>query len=412
MAVGGITGQTTITNVLDYEGTLYGLTREDTPFLAMAGGLNGGKDAEATIFTWQTYDLRAASQPARVEGANAPDAEARKRAVAFNIVQIHHETIETSYTKQAVSGGQFASTGSGHAGSVGVRGPVPIRSEHSWQTTQMLKQIARDIEYSYLRGTFVQPSDSATARKTRGIIEACSTNVVAKGTAATNASGEDADDLIDDVGHGLSDGDQIIVDSITGGSGISAGDVYYVDQASADTFYLADALPVASNHVSFGADITDFDYTLLVEPTYLILMDFMQSVWDNGGIREDETRTLWCNSTLKRYLTKLLVTDQGFQEKERNVAGVGVDYFQTDFGNMNVKLHHMMPKDTILVTSMEMMVPRWLRDPDKPGRLFIEPLGKAGSAEKDQLYGETGLEYGSELAHGKITGLHGKYNPA
>ena len=44
------------------------------------------------------------------------------------------------------------------------------------------------------------------------------------------------------------------------------------------------------------------------------------------------------------------------------------------------------------------------RDPGK-GFLFQEPLAKVGSADRTQIYGEIGLEYGSEAAHGKITRL-------
>jgi hypothetical protein len=37
--------------------------------------------------------------------------------------------------------------------------------------------------------------------------------------------------------------------------------------------------------------------------------------------------------------------------------------------------------------------------------LFSEPLARTGSTDKAQIYGELSLEYGPEIAHGKITGL-------
>ena len=89
---GGITGQSTTFNLPNFVGELFGLTPEDTPFLSMAGGLSGGKSVDATLWGWQTYDLRDASQPSVLEGANAPTAEARVRGWEFNVVQIHHET--------------------------------------------------------------------------------------------------------------------------------------------------------------------------------------------------------------------------------------------------------------------------------------------------------------------------------
>jgi len=37
--------------------------------------------------------------------------------------------------------------------------------------------------------------------------------------------------------------------------------------------------------------------------------------------------------------------------------------------------------------------------------LFEEALAKTGSAEKSQIYGEIGLKYGFEGAHGVLRGL-------
>jgi hypothetical protein len=409
----GISGQSTITNLVNYVGELYGLTPEDTPFLSSIGGLTGGESTDATIFGWQTYDLRSAAQPARLEGAAAPAAEARTRAFVFNVVQIHHETIETSYTKMAATG-QFATTGSGHAGSVGLSGGNPIMSEHDWQTEQMLKQIARDVEYSFINGTFVQPADSASARKTRGILEAITTNAVDKGTAATNATAAFATDIFTDAAHGMSTGDQLIIDSVTPAtSGVVAGEVYYVEDIDGGTFYLTtDPAGGAANRVDIiTANITDFDYTVLVEPTQLMILDLMQDVWDNGGIQEGETRTLIANSALKRYLTKLFITDMGFNQESRTVGGVRLETFISDFGSCNLMLNRFMPLETVAVVSLEQCVPVHLMVPGK-GFLFKEPIGKLGSAEEDQLYGEVGLKYGVEKAHGKIEGLHGRYNPA
>jgi hypothetical protein len=410
----GITGQSTITNLLNYHGALYSLTPEDTPFLSSIGGLTGGKSTDATIFGWQTYDLRDASQPARVEGAAAPTAEARTRAFVFNVVQIHHETIETTYTRMAATG-EYATTGSGHAGSVGLGGARNATApEHDWQIVQMLKQIARDVEYSFIRGTFVQPADSASARKTRGILEAITTNAVDKGTAATNATAAFATDIFTDAAHGMATGDQIIIDSVTPAtSGVVAGECYHVEDIDGGTFYLTtDPAGGAANRVDIiTANITDFDYTVLVEPTQLMVLDLMQDVWDSGGIMEGETRTLICNSALKRYMTKLFITDMGFNQMERTVGGVRVDSFISDFGNVNLMLNRFMPLETLLVASLEQCAPVHLNIPGK-GFLFIEPIGKLGSAEEDQLYGEVGLEYGVEKAHGKLEGLHGRYNPA
>lgn len=407
-----ISGQITITNALDYYGTLYGITPEDTPFLSMAGGLTGGHQTDSVIFGWQTYDLRAASQPAVIEGAAAPTGTGRTRSFVFNVVQIFHETIEMSYTKLGATG-QFATTGSAHPGSVGLAGyPRNPANEYDWQVEQILKQIARDVDYTFLNGTFVEPADSASARKTRGILAAITTHAVSKEVSSvTNATGVASTDIVTATGAAPADGTQIRVDSVTGGSPIAVGDVYVVDNIDANTFYLCNDTESTASRVNFTTDITDLDFTILTQPTADMILRMMQDIWDDGGIQESETRTLWCNSALRRYLTKLFITDKSYSEETRNIGGVSVDRILTDFGWLNVALDRFMPKDTLLIASMEQVAPVHMMIPGK-GFLFKEELGRAGSAVKEQIYGEIGLEYGYEGAHGKLYGLHGVYDPA
>jgi hypothetical protein len=63
-----------------------------------------------------------------------------------------------------------------------------------------------------------------------------------------------------------------------------------------------------------------------------------------------------------------------------------------------------MPANTVSVVSLEQCAPVFLRIPGK-GFLFVEPLSKTGANDAFQIYGEIGLRYGNERAHGKITGL-------
>jgi len=313
----GITALGTTYNLPNYTGILHQLTPADTPFFSALGGLTGGGQTTSTEFEWQTFDLRSAAQPARLEGADAPTEEGRVRANVTNVVQIHHETVGVSYTKLAAVG-QKAGSNNDLAN--------PVRNELDWQVEQMLKQMVRDIEFSFLRGTYQKPADNTTARKTRGILAAITTNVVAAPAAPDNALTEE------------------------------------------------------------------------------MVLDLLQSVWDNGGIQESETATLITGSTQKRALTKIFVTDKNYQEQTRNVAGVNVQTIETDFGRLNIMLDRHMPADQLAVVSLEQCRPVFLETPGK-GHFFAEPLAKTGSKERVQLYGEVGLAYGNERAHGKITGL-------
>ncbi|MGW5122975.1 SU10 major capsid protein [Streptomyces sp. NPDC004069] len=319
----GITGMGTTFNLPNFVGELFAASPQDTPFLSAIGGLTGGRSVTTTLFQWQGYDLRDAEDDRqRVEGAAAPTGEARARFNVNNVVEIHQEVIELSYTKLAATG-QFASTGSTHPGAVGIAGANPVPDEADWQIRQALVQAARDIEKTFITGTFANPSSNASPRKTRGILEAIQTNVI-------DAAG----------------------------------------------------LRLAHDMV----------------------LDLLQLAWENGGIQESGTATLMCNGFQKRMLTKIFVTDANYQETTRNVGGVSVSTITTDFGELNVMLNRYMPVDEIAVVSLEQCQPVFMLIPGK-GFLFVEPLAKVGASERSQIYGEVGLEYGNEKAHGRITGL-------
>lgn len=328
----GITGMGTTFNLPNYVGELFAETPTDTPFLSAIGGLTGGEMVNATLFQWQGYDLRDASDTRqRVEGDDAPDAEERVRFNVNNVVEIHQEAVDISYTKLAATG-QFNSTGATHPGQAGLAGVNPVMNEADWQIRQSLVQIARDIEQSFITGTFNNPGTNATARRTRGIQEAITTNVV-------DAAGASLDDT---------------------------------------------------------AGLTE-------EPGYL-LVNLLQSVWENGGIMVSETATVMCNAHQKRKLTKAFITDRNYQEQTRDVGGVSVTTIETDFGRLNIMLNRYMPTDEVTVVSLEECAPTFLLVPSK-GFLFVEPLAKVGASERSQIYGEIGLKYGNEKAHGKIINL-------
>ena len=310
----GITGMGTTFNLENYVGELYAVSREDTPLLSAIGGLTGGLATQSTEFEWQHYDLRDPdANRQRVEGATAPEAEARTRYNARNVVEIHQETVDISYTKQGAIGNR-ATTQAGQANPM---------DELGWQVTQALKQVARDVESSFILGEYQNPTDNTLPRKTRGLLQAIQTNVrTTEHTAKT---------------------------------------------------------------------LTEDD-----------VLDLMQMAWDNGGIRETETRTIVVNSTLKRALTRIFIADRNYQEQTRNVGGVSLQTIETDFGRFNIMLDPYVPKDKMLVLSLEQLAPRFLEIPGK-GYFFAEPLAKVGASDRVMLYGEIGLQYGNERAHAVLT---------
>lgn len=314
-----ITGIATTYNCPNYVGELFAASPEDTPFLSAIGGLTGGESVGSSVFTWEGYDLRDADDSRqRTEGADATALEARARFSASNVLEIHQEAVAVSYTKL----GATRQVGSGTGATQVTADTVPA-DELAWQVEQKLKEVARDIEKAFLTGVYSNPTTNATPRKTRGLINAITTNTA----TTTHKAGELTEDEI---------------------------------------------------------------------------LDLMQKVWTAGGMRESETRTVIVNATLKRALSRIFLKDAGYRHSDRNVGGVNLQTFETDFGTCNIMLSGLMPVDKLVVASLEQIKPAFLEVPGK-GHLFAEPLAKTGSADKVQLYCETGLIYGNEKAHGVLT---------
>ena len=167
---------------LNYLGQLYLIGANQTPFLNMIGGLTGG-GLVSNSFNFpiaQPWALRAADQSTAVksEATSISDTTAitYTRGQDYNTCQIMKYPYEVSFAKQStfgeISGLSIAN------------GDQPVRDELAFQKAAALKQAAIDTEYSFLRGSYVAQNLASTVAKTRGIIEAVTTNTVAGGSAA------------------------------------------------------------------------------------------------------------------------------------------------------------------------------------------------------------------------------------
>jgi hypothetical protein len=384
----------------NYTGMLYALTPYDTPLLTACGGLSGGGQTASTEFEWEFYDLRSAAQNVQLEGAAAPTAQERVRSNVTNLTQIHQEKVSVSYSKQAAVG-QKAGTNNAL--------PNPIGNELDWQVSQMLKQMARDVEYSFINGTYQKPTDNTTTRKTKGLLSAIATNV---STGADLSGGSQASVTVvattgvwtTAAAHNLAVGDTVIFGAITTTTGVTAG-VQYVVQTVPSTTTFTVGLTKTGAPLTLVGNGSAATVTRAIGAGVDNVDTLLQSVYDNGGIGEQGTATLIVNSAQKRRLTKAYASSYGmFHETSRNVGGLDLDTIETDFGTLNVMLDRFVPQDTVIVCSMEQLQPVFLEVPGK-GHFFAEPLAKTGASDEVQLYGEVGLAFGNEKAHGKFTGL-------
>lgn len=165
-----VTGIGTTWNLPNYAGELFTADPTQTPFLSMIGGLTGGKQTDNYEFpTAVLFDYPAAAQPeiSETASATAPSASAIARSQESNVVQIHQEVIDLTYAKLS-NGGRMS--GINTAG----QNPNPS-DEKAWQIQQKLIKIARDVEYSFLRGSYQKATSAAVANKTRGMLELAET---------------------------------------------------------------------------------------------------------------------------------------------------------------------------------------------------------------------------------------------
>ena len=392
----GISALGTNYNLPNYTGILHALTPADTPFFSAIGGLTGGGQVTSTEMEWQTYDLRDASQPAIVEGADAPTLTGRVRANVTNVVQIHQSAVGVAYSKAAAFGLKSGTNN---------EAMNPVRSELDWQVEQELKAMVRDINYSFIQGVYQKPSDNNTGRKTRGLLAAITTNAhVADETLVGNGDSvwEADDEVITEATHGLAVGDRVRIAIDSGATGATAGYYWVKTVPSSSTFTVSTTKGGATQAISADGVVDVYKTTAL---TIAKLNTLLQAIFDGGGLSEQETATILVNSGLKVELSELYANAYGkFTETSRNVGGVNLTTIVTDFGVMNVMLDRLMPQGTLAVVSLEQCRPVYLEVPGK-GHFFAEPLAKTGATDRTQLYGEVGLEYGNQAAHGKLEGL-------
>lgn len=165
-----VTGTGNTFNLPNFAGDLFTASPTRTPFLSMIGGLSGGRKTDNDRFpTGQLYEFPEAAQPGISESASetAPQATAITREQKYNVTQIFHETISITYAKQANRGKLSGLNTAGQAAN-----PT---SELDWQIARRLEKIARDVEHTFLNGTYAEATAATVANKTRGMIELCST---------------------------------------------------------------------------------------------------------------------------------------------------------------------------------------------------------------------------------------------
>jgi len=164
----------------NFVGELFSLVPAEVPLLSMSGGLTGGKSVATKEFIWQVEDNDgAAVNNSKLEGGDPTPLTILRQEVK-NVVEIHQESVQISYTKQAAYnqlGAGGAGTGAQYAiASAPILGNQPVMGEIPHQLELKINMIARDVELSFLSGVYDYPLDNATNRQTRGVLTAIDTH--------------------------------------------------------------------------------------------------------------------------------------------------------------------------------------------------------------------------------------------
>lgn len=174
---------------LNYLGQLYLIGANQTPFLSMIGGLNGGKTTSSFNFPiaqpWGLTDAATSAAAAiRSEDTSISTTTEKtySRAQDYNTCQIMKYEYGVSFAKQSTFGEVGAIT------VVGSNPNQPVKDELAFQRTAALRQMAIDLEYCYLNQNIVEQAASDTVAKTKGLKYAIATNTVAGGAAALSRS--------------------------------------------------------------------------------------------------------------------------------------------------------------------------------------------------------------------------------
>jgi len=167
---------------LNYLGQLFLIGANQTPFLNMIGGLTGGGK------TYPSFNFPIA-QPWALRAADQSTAVKSEATSISDVTPITYTTAQDYNTCQIMKypyGVSIAAQSTfGEIAGIAIAGQAqPISDRLAYQRAAALRQLAVDLEFSFLQGTYVAQSLASTVAKTRGIIEACTTNTEAASSGA------------------------------------------------------------------------------------------------------------------------------------------------------------------------------------------------------------------------------------
>jgi len=137
-----------------------------------------------------------------------------------------------------------------------------------------------------------------------------------------------------------------------------------------------------------------------VTVTEALLNDTLQLIWAQGGM----PGTILVGAFQKRTISAFTTNTREIAAESKTLVN-SVNIFKSDFGDLNVRLHHQMnttAATTVLILGdMSLWRKAWLRP------IKSEQLARTGASSKYMMEAELTLESLQEKGSGKMTGFKG-----
>lgn len=135
-----------------------------------------------------------------------------------------------------------------------------------------------------------------------------------------------------------------------------------------------------------------------------LVNETMTAMFNNGARMGDVT--LMADAASVNLIADDFQMNGNIQPRSMSAFGVNITRIETNVGPVNVVINRHVTAETVLFLNLGVLDPCFLPIPGK-GHFFLEPLSKAGSYDRMQLYGESGLRYGPQGWHAKVVNFDG-----
>ena len=342
-------------DINNFQGELFRVGGQRTPFLSAIGGLSGGgKVIQSTFFQFQTADNATIdSAPTEgTEGGAPTEYLGRNRGAYTQVTQIFHKGVKMSYTAMAAynqqnvfdlaATGQNSSDGDGTLTAddkLALFGGNPIVDEMAEQLELALEKIAREVEYFAINGTF--------------------------------ADGSHASDPI---------GDNRTFRGLEAHCGLNGGNTYFntSTEATGGTAKKLDWNAVAKGlKTLYDANAPVKNPVLLVNSANLLELNKQLLSPQSGG------------------------TTAAILPRDRNVGGVDIDTVVTPFGSIGMMVldSNILGSNDAFIVDMSYVSPIFTNIPGK-GTVFVRDIDQNDNARVAKaIYMEMGIDFGPPQYH-------------